>query len=139
MLPLTFWASFYYNSTRGFLMRGVNTVSYSDRPAFHLSQARSENVLAFLLTVYHPWYLNSLVREWCTVAKSTLTHSPNVQFHACSSAFDLLIAHFLLTLLLPISLPSSSVQVMACHGEIIGCHMAGITHKNCFQALHWGQ
>lgn len=49
--------------------------------------------------------------------------------------FDLLIAHCLLSVLLPISLPSSSVQVMACHREIIGCHTAVITCRNCLQAL----
>lgn len=38
--------------------------------------------------------------------------------------FDLLIAHCLLSVLLTISLPGSSVLVMACHREIIGCHTA---------------
>lgn len=45
--------------------------------------------------------------------------------------FDLLIARRLLSVLLPISLPGSSVQVMTCHREIIGCQEEGITQRNC--------
>lgn len=43
------------------------------------------------------------------------------------------------SVVLPLSLPSPSVQVMACHGEIIGCHTTVISSRNCLQALDWWQ
>lgn len=83
-----------------------------------------------------PCIQNPAYCSWvCSDTDSTLDAVPAAQSR--KHLFDLLIAHCLLSIPLPLSLPSSSVQVMACHRKIIGCHTAGITCRNCLRALHW--